>query len=218
LKPRTERYRVSDFGGLLLEVMPSGSKIWRYRYQLHGVRQPPLTIGTYPEVSLAEARTRRDAWAAMVAHGESPKRAVQVEKTAMGNTVATFGAPMARGAGRRQVKELRHHPAPHHDERRVSGLGGMPLAKVKPADVMALCDNVKARGSPKMALLTRNAVRRMYDFAIARQLVDYNPAQALVARFIATEESRRGCWSRGRSAWYSGRSTARTFAAHSNSP
>jgi integrase len=55
---------------------------------------------------------------------------------------------------------------------------------------MALCDKVKARGAPKMALLTRNVVRRMYDFAIARQMVDYNPAQALVARFIATEESR----------------------------
>jgi integrase len=41
-----------------------------------------------------------------------------------------------------------------------------------------------------MALLTRNVIRRMYDFAIARQLADTNPAQALVARFIATEESR----------------------------
>lgn len=92
MKPQAERYRVSDFGGLLLEVMPSGSKIWRYRYQLHGVRQPALTIGSYPDISLAEARTRRDEWAAMVARGESPKRAVQVAKTAMGNTVATFGA------------------------------------------------------------------------------------------------------------------------------
>ncbi|MGE8357124.1 MAG: Arm DNA-binding domain-containing protein, partial [Microvirgula sp.] len=36
LKPRAERYRVSDTGGLLLEVMPSGSRIWRYRYQLYG--------------------------------------------------------------------------------------------------------------------------------------------------------------------------------------
>ncbi|MFV8669549.1 Arm DNA-binding domain-containing protein, partial [Ralstonia pseudosolanacearum] len=59
LKPKDERYRVSDTGGLLLEVMPSGSKIWRYRYQLHGVRQAPLTIGPYPEISLATARKQR---------------------------------------------------------------------------------------------------------------------------------------------------------------
>ena len=47
LKPRPERYRVSDSAGLMLEVMPSGAKIWRYRYQLHGVRHPSLTIGNY---------------------------------------------------------------------------------------------------------------------------------------------------------------------------
>jgi hypothetical protein len=84
LKPKAERYRVSDFGGLLLEVMPTGSKIWRYRYQLNGALQPALTIGAYPAISLAEARTRRDMWAAMVARGESPKRAVQVAKAALG--------------------------------------------------------------------------------------------------------------------------------------
>lgn len=38
LKSRDARYRVTDNDGLLLEVMPSGSKIWRYRFQLHGVR------------------------------------------------------------------------------------------------------------------------------------------------------------------------------------
>lgn len=91
LKPRPERYRVSDSAGLMLEVMPSGAKIWRYRYQLHGVRHPPLTIGNYPQISLADARKRRDEWAALVARGESPKRAVQAEKTAMLNTVGAFG-------------------------------------------------------------------------------------------------------------------------------
>ncbi|MDB5786704.1 Arm DNA-binding domain-containing protein, partial [Caballeronia mineralivorans] len=38
LKPKAARYRVSDGGGLVLEVMVSGSKGWRYRYSLHGAR------------------------------------------------------------------------------------------------------------------------------------------------------------------------------------
>lgn len=89
-KPKADRYRVSDSGGLLLEIMPSGSKIWRYRYQLHQVRQPALTIGSYPDIGLADARRQRDEWAAMVARGESPKRAVQAAKTERLNTVAAF--------------------------------------------------------------------------------------------------------------------------------
>ena len=48
LKAKSERYRVSDAGGLTLEIMLSGAKAWRYRCQLHGVRQPTLTIGGYP--------------------------------------------------------------------------------------------------------------------------------------------------------------------------
>ena len=91
LKPKATRYRTSDTGGLLIEVMPSGAKIWRYRYQLFGVRQPPLTIGNYPDVSLAAARKQRDEWASLVAHGASPKEAVLANKTAHLNTVKAFG-------------------------------------------------------------------------------------------------------------------------------
>jgi hypothetical protein len=69
-------------------------------------------------------------------------------------------------------------------------LGNMPLTDVKPIDILKLCDRIKSRGAPKMALLMRNVLRRMYDFATARQLAETNPAAALVARFIATEASR----------------------------
>ncbi len=190
LKAKSERYRVSDSGGLTLEIMPSGTKAWRYRYQLHGVRQPTLTIGNYPEISLADARKRRDEWAILVARGESPKRAMQAEKSAKLNTVAAFGAEwlneQVKGKSDSYVTTMRR--LMQKDVYPV--LGSMPLADVKPIDILELCDRIKARGAPKMALLTRNVLRRMYDFAIARQMAETNPAAALVARFIATEESR----------------------------
>ncbi len=190
LKAKSERYRVSDTGGLTLEIMPSGSKAWRYRYQLHGVRQPTLTIGSYPEISLAEARKRRDEWGILVARGESPKRAVQAAKSAKLNTVAAFGAEWLKEqvTGKSDSYVSTMHRIMQKDVFPI--LGSMPLAEVKPVDIMELCDRIKSRGSPKMALLTRNVLRRMYDFAIARQLAESNPAAALVARFIATEESR----------------------------
>jgi len=190
LKAKSARYRVSDSGGLTLEIMPSGTKAWRYRYQLYGVRQPTLTIGNYPEISLAEARKRRDEWAILVARGESPKRAVQAEKSAKLNTVAAFGADwlneQMKGKSDSYVTTMRR--LMQKDVYPV--LGSMPLADVKPLDILELCDRIKLRGAPKMALLTRNVLKRMYDFAIARQLAETNPAAALVARFIATEESR----------------------------
>ena len=56
------------FTVLLLEVMPSGAKIWRYRYQMFGVRQPTLTIGNYIAVSLIADYRRRFAQASGVVH------------------------------------------------------------------------------------------------------------------------------------------------------
>lgn len=190
LKPRDARYRVTDNDGLLLEVMPSGSKIWRYRFQLHGVRHAPLTIGSYPEIGLADARRQRDEWAGFVARGESPKRVVEAARAEKRNTVAAFGQEwldeQVAGKSESYTKTMRRLM----QKDVFPLLGKMPLSEVKPADIMSLCDRIKSRGSPKMALLTRNALRRMYDFAIARQLAESNPAAALVARFIATEDSR----------------------------
>ncbi len=54
LKPKAARYCISDGGGLVLEVMTSGSKVRRYRYTLHDERQPMVTIGDYPAVTLQD--------------------------------------------------------------------------------------------------------------------------------------------------------------------
>jgi hypothetical protein len=152
--------------------MPSGAKIWRYRYRLHGARQAPLTIGAYPWIGLAAARRQRDEWAEMVARGESPKRAVQAAKVERLNTVAAFAEEWIAGQldGKSDSYQTTLRRIMEKDV--LPWLGGMPLTEVKPADVLELCDRIKSRGSPKMALMTRNVLRRMYDFAIARQVAE----------------------------------------------
>lgn len=69
-------------------------------------------------------------------------------------------------------------------------IGNKPLPNVTPGDVLAICDRIKARGAPKMALSTRNVIKRLFEYAIARQLAPTNPAHAVVARFVATQDSR----------------------------
>ena len=59
-KPKTAQYKLHDEKGLLLIVRPTGGKLWRLKYRFAGKEQQ-LTIGTYPEVGLKEARERRDA-------------------------------------------------------------------------------------------------------------------------------------------------------------
>ncbi|MFP6557394.1 tyrosine-type recombinase/integrase [Paraburkholderia sp. B3] len=192
LKPKAARYRVSDGNGLVLEVMTSGSKVWRFRYTLHAERQPMVTIGDYPAVSLLEARDKARRYTEIVAKGVSPIADAKKDRGAVKrfDTLKEFAedwytsqvVPMSPEYQRTIKRALEKDVYP--------AIGNKPLADVTPGDVLAVCDKIKARGAPKMALSTRNVIKRLYEYAIARQLALTNPAQAVVARFIATQESR----------------------------
>jgi len=78
-KPKDKPYKVSDSGGLHLLVNPHGSKLWRFKYRLHGVERK-LAIGAYPEVTLVAAREARDAARKQVASSIDPNAAKRLAK------------------------------------------------------------------------------------------------------------------------------------------
>lgn len=192
LKPKAARYFVSDGGGLVLEVMPSGSKIWRYRYSLHGKQQPLITVGDYPATGLMAARERARRYAEIVARGVSPVADARKDRGTekLSDTVADFAAiwMTAEIEGKSESYSRTTRRALEKDV--LPAIGNKRLADVTPGDVLAICDKIKGRGAPKMALTTRNVVKRLYEYAIARQVAISNPAQSVAARFIATTESR----------------------------
>lgn len=192
LKPKAARYLVSDGGGLVLEVMTSGTKIWRYRYSLHSKQQPLITIGEYPATSLMAARERARRYAEIVAGGVSPvadaKRDRGADKSL--GTVLEFGAYWIEQEIGGKSEEYQRTTRRALEKDVYPAIGNKALTDVTPGDVLAICDRIKKRGAPKMALSTRNVIKRLYEYAIARQLTATNPAQAVVARFIATQDSR----------------------------
>jgi len=66
-------YSLPDFDGLCLAVSATGTKSWHFRYTWLG-RQKRMSLGTYPEITLREARTRRDDARALVAKDINPQR------------------------------------------------------------------------------------------------------------------------------------------------
>ena len=56
-KPTSQKYKLSDGGGLYLEVTPAGGKLWRYKYRFNG-KEKLLSLGKYPDVSLKKAREK----------------------------------------------------------------------------------------------------------------------------------------------------------------
>jgi hypothetical protein len=75
-KPKEKPYRLSDGNGLYLQVEKNGSKLWRFRYFFSG-KENMLTLGSFPEVSLADAREKRDDARKLLAKGVNRPQASQ---------------------------------------------------------------------------------------------------------------------------------------------
>ena len=73
LRPKHKLYRVSDSHGLCIEINPNGSKLWRHRYRFNN-KATMMALGTYPEISLLDARQARDRNKRLLKQGLNPKR------------------------------------------------------------------------------------------------------------------------------------------------
>ena len=80
-KPGAKDYKLTDGGGMYLLVEPGGGKYWRLKYRFGG-KEKLLSIGIYPEITLAGARDRRDAARKLLAHDVDPGEAKKAQKTA----------------------------------------------------------------------------------------------------------------------------------------
>ncbi|APA86152.1 integrase arm-type DNA-binding domain-containing protein [Paraburkholderia sprentiae WSM5005] len=192
LEPRATRYCVADGNGLVIEVMTTGTKVWRFRYTLNGKRQPLATIGDYRMISLRVARAKAQKYAALVAQGISPiatarrDRGAESKADVLREAAELYLATALAG----KSDEYRRTTRRALDKDVLPALGNKPIGAVSADDIVAVCERIKSRGSPKMALHTRNVVKRLYAYLIARQLATGNPAEVVPARSIATFGSR----------------------------
>ncbi len=195
LQTRDRPYQVADGNGLFIAVHPTGKKVWRLQYRIGGRsgKKEKVTLGEYPAYSLADARRWRDECRARIARGESPARQKQDQKAAESeaaeSTVRVFAERWFNDVVNRSCQEPRNIRR-ILDKDVLPEIGDMPVAEVRIDDVLRITDAIKARGADQMALHTRNTLKRLFAYAIARGKAQFNPAAAIEARFIAVARSR----------------------------
>lgn len=178
----------SQVPGLILRVTDSGRKTWAVRYRTVDNRQPRLTLGTYPAISLAAARTKALVTVGLAQQGEDPagqKR--QAKAAARSAAVKTFDelcaaylAACERGEWKPKGKVKRKRTL--DDDRAVHrryvthSLGGLRLEDVTKSTVKGLLREMVGRGIGAQTNRTHAFIRQVFAFAISEELVSTNPA------------------------------------------
>ena len=183
LKPKAERYEVWENGrtGLGVRVSPKGRKSWVFMYRFSG-KARRMGLGVYPAVSLASANVKHARAKELLEKGTDPG-AQQVERKRAelaAETVADLIEEYLEKWARPRKRSA------HEDERilrkDVLPVWGKRKAKeIRRRDVINLLDEIVERGAPIQANRTLGVVRKMFNFAISRDMVDATPVAMVKA-------------------------------------
>jgi integrase len=190
LKPKAQRYEVWDGQGFGVRVTPRGIKSWIWLYRYNGTPRR-LTLGNYPALGLADARLRlaeeRKKLDAGLDPGEIIVQAKRAERQA--ETVAELAESYLEGWARK------HKRSAGEDERIlrkdvIPAWGNRKAKEIQRKDVIALLDGIEARGAPIQANRTLAVIRKMYNWAISRDLLETNPCYMVMPPGKETQRDR----------------------------
>jgi integrase len=176
-KSQTKQYKLYDTAGLLMIVAPSGGKWWRFKYRFGG-KEKLLSLGTYPEVSLAKARSRRDKARAQVVDGVDPSQARKDEKASKANDENTFEV-IARewhtkflptwtpGHAKAILNRLEQNVFPW--------LGSSPIIEIKAPEVLMVLRRIESRGALESAHKIKNCCGQIFRYGVATGRAERDP-------------------------------------------
>jgi integrase len=183
-KPRDKSYKLTDGHRLYLQVMPSGSKLWRWGYAYDG-KQKVFPLGDYPRMSLLDARRKRDEAKGLLEDGQDPLlvRKLKVE----GNLEA--GRQTFERVARAWHANTRERWASVHANDVIRSLerdvfpeiGDIPVSQLTSPKILELLRAIENRGAVETAKRVRQRISAVFVHAGATGLVDRDPAEKLGA-------------------------------------
>lgn len=190
-KPKEKAYKLSDGGGMYLEIFPNGTKSWRLKYRIGG-KEKRVVFGVYPTVTLAEARTKRDEAKRILAAGGDPGQEKQAEKQAKIMAVAN--------SFERLALEWHDHKRPNWSAGYASDIleylnkdifpyiGSRSITDIKPPEMLAVLRKMEQRGVLDKLKKTRQACRQIFTYAVITGRAENNPVVELASALKAPKQ------------------------------
>jgi integrase len=179
---RDKPYKISDQNGLFVLVSPNGSKLWRLAFRFDG-KQQLLALGAYPEVSLREARDKRDDARRLLASGINPAFHRKLEKiqrvTRAANSFesvalewfAKFSPQWAHGHSSKIKRRLERDVFPW--------IGARPIAEITAPELLAVLRRIESRGAIETAHRAHQNCGQVFRYAVATDRAHRDPSADL---------------------------------------
>ncbi|HHB75743.1 MAG TPA: DUF4102 domain-containing protein [Desulfobulbus sp.] len=170
--------KLFDGGGLFLLVTPSGGKLWKFKYRFEG-KEKKLSFGAYPDISLVEARQRREEARSLLAHGVDPSATKKAQKLADTQEAETFEviarewhekfAPSwaASHAGK-IIRRLELYVFPW--------IGSKPIKSITSQELLSVLRRIEAKGILETAHRTQQNCGRVFRYAVATGRAERDPS------------------------------------------
>jgi integrase len=177
-KSKKEEYGMFDGGGLYLLVTPSGGKLWRLKYRIEG-KGKLLALGAYPEVSLADARQRREDARRLLANGADPGAVKKAQKQAKTEETETFEL-----IAREWHTKFKQQWSECHTKTTLSRLehdlfpwlGNRPIKDIKAPELLATLRRAENRGCLELAHRLRTISGQVMRYAVATGRAERDPS------------------------------------------
>lgn len=193
-KPAAKARKLTDAGGLFLFIPPAGSKLWRLAYRFSG-KQKTLALGSYPTVSLAEAREKRDAAKKLLAQDIDPGEQRKLDRiaaaTAADNTFEVIAAEWIS----KQVREGRSEKTMARNHRLAKAanrdLGKRPISQISAREVLDTLRKFEAQGKHETASRLKVFIAAVFRYAIATARAENDPTIALTGALTSPDPTPR---------------------------
>lgn len=182
-KAREKDYKLTDERGLYVLVKTNGGKYWRWSYRFDG-KQKTMAFGVYPDVSLADARSRRDEARKLLAGGVDPSDDRKAQRTQRSERAANSFEAIARrwyahGVTSGWTESYASKTLRRLEKDVFPWIGGRPVAELQAPDFLTVARRVAARGAVDTSHRIVQICGQIMRFAIAEGVADRNPVADL---------------------------------------
>ena len=178
-KPAAKPLKLSDGKGLYLLINPTGSKSWRWKYRVSG-KEKLMTLGAYPELSLAQARMRHEDERRLLLTGTDPmaqrKADKQTRQLAADNSFATVAALWWQSWKTARSKRHAEYVLRRLNDDVFPVIGARPVAQIEAPELVRMVKAIESRGALDIAKRALQTTGQVFRYAIAHGLATRNPA------------------------------------------